>query len=322
LLQDKVEGMAISFINSYANPINEARARDLIENHHQELSSARLPSLSLSSDISRERREYERTNTRVLNAYVMPLMDVYLHRLTRDFRELGMNGTLYMMLSGSGVASFEYAAKHPIETVESGPAAGAVGAIAVTERIGAHSIVAMGGGSTTTKASLIHDLQMRFTSDYAVERDEHRPGYPIKVPVMDISEIGIGGGSIAWLDEVGDLKVGPLDAAADPGPACYGLGATQPTLTYAYLVAGFLDPTPQYLAATRHGAAATRPSERMVYWSKEDRVATVVLRRDQLPPQAYLTGPAIIEEPTTTMLIPSAFSAEVDDLGNLILERT
>jgi len=545
LLKEEVEGVAISFINSYANPANEVRARDLIERYHQGLSSDRIPFLSISSDISREWREYERTNTCVLNTYVMPLMDTYLRKLTGDFRGLGMNGTLYMMLSGGGVASFEYAAKRPIETVESGPVAGVVGAIAVAERIGARSIVAMDGGSTTTKASLIHDLQMRFTSDYAVERDEYRPGYPIKVPVVDISEIGIGGGSIAWLDEVGDLKVGPLNAAADPGPACYGLGGTQPTLTDAYLVAGFLNPafflggalpihphlaanavatladyfkisvdeaafaivriandnaaqllrlisvqrgfdprdfamvayggsgpmlapfiaeeleipriiipaippgnfsawgllmsdlrhavvqtmvrklesagsvgllnntyaalernvvalyreeglnedivlertadfryygqehtitvpvvrgtlaekdvqelsttfsqfhereyefrldspvelvnlrvtgtvrvrkpTAQYRGATRRDMAAAHPGERLVYWGKEGRMATVVLRRDQLPPQARLTGPAIIEEPTTTVVIPSAFSAWVDDLGNLILERT
>jgi N-methylhydantoinase A len=544
LLEEGVEGVAIAFINSYMNPANEVRARELIEDFNRTLESGRIPYLSTSSDICREWREYERTNTCVLNTHVMPLMDTYLGKLTRDFRGLGMNGTLYMMLSGGGVASFEYAAKHPIETVESGPVAGVVGAVAVAERIRVRNIVAMDGGSTTTKASLIHDLRMRFTSDYAVERDEYRPGYPIKVPVVDISEIGIGGGSIAWVDEVGGLKVGPLNAGADPGPACYGLGGTQPTLTDAYLVAGFLNPafflggalpihphlaenavaavadhfrisvdeaafaivriandnaaqllrlisvqrgfdprdfamvayggsgpmlapfiaeeleiprviipaippgnfsawgllmsdlrhtmvqtmvrrlesagsvgllndtyaalegdlaalyreegldegivlersadfryhgqehtitvpveggtlseedvqelstrfssshereygfrldspvelvnlrvsgtvrvrkpTPKYLGATRRDLAAAHPGERMVYWGMEGRKATAVLRRDQLSPQARLAGPAIIEEPTTTVVIPSAFSAWVDDLGNLILER-
>jgi N-methylhydantoinase A len=226
LRMEGVEGVAIAFLNSYANPANEVRAREI---------------LSLSSDLSREWREYERANTCVLNAYVMPLVDRYLRKLTDDFRRLGMKGTLYMMLSGGGVATFDYAAKFPIETVESGPVAGVVGALAVAEWVGARNIIAMDGGSTTTKASLVPELKMRFTTEYAVERDEFRPGYPIKVPVVDVNEIGIGGGSIAWLDEVGSLKVGPLNAAADPGPACYGLGGTQPTLTDAYLVAGFLN---------------------------------------------------------------------------------
>jgi len=242
LLQEDVRGVAIAFLNSYANPANEIRARAIIEDFERRSGSERCPSLSISSDISREWREYERTNTCVLNAYVMPLVDQYLRKLTEDFRRLGMEGTLYMMLSGGGVATFDYAAKFPIETVESGPVAGVVGALAVAEWTGARHIIAMDGGSTTTKASLVPDLQMRFTTQYAVERDEFRPGYPIKVPVVDINEIGIGGGSIAWLDEVGRLQVGPRNAAADPGPACYGLGGTAPTLTDAYLVAGFLNP--------------------------------------------------------------------------------
>ncbi len=242
LLSEEVEGVAIAFINSYANPANEAAARDIIEDFTRESRVARAPFVSISSDISREWREYERTNTCVLNAYVRPLVDQYLRKLTADFRGLGMKGALYMMLSGGGIATFDYAAKFPIETVESGPVAGVAGAIAVAERAGARHIIAMDGGSTTTKASLVHDLKVRFTTDYAVERDEFRPGYPIKVPVVDINEIGIGGGSIAWIDDAGGLKVGPRNAGADPGPACYGLGGVQPTLTDAYLAAGLLNP--------------------------------------------------------------------------------
>lgn len=242
LLQENVEAVAIAFLNSYANPANEACARELIYGYTGESEAGRLPCVSISSDTSREWREYERTNTCVLNAYVMPLVDKYLRKLTCEFRRLGMQGTLYMMLSGGGVATFDYAAKFPIETVESGPVAGVVGAQVMAEWVGARNIIAMDGGSTTTKASLLHNLEMKFTTEYAVERDEFRPGYPIKVAVVDINEIGIGGGSVAWLDDVGSLKVGPLNAAADPGPACYGLGGTQPTLTDAYLVAGFLNP--------------------------------------------------------------------------------
>ena len=242
LLQENVEGVAIAFLNSYANPANEVCARELLRGFNSKVEAQRVPFISISSDISREWREYERTNTCVLNAYVMPLVDRYLRKLTSDFQRLGMQGTLYVMLSGGGVATFDYAAKFPIETVESGPVAGVVGALAVGEWVSARNIIAMDGGSTTTKASLVQDLKMKFSTEYAVERNEFRPGYPIKVPVVDINEIGIGGGSIAWLDDVGSLKVGPLNAAADPGPACYGLGGTRPTLTDAYLVAGFLNP--------------------------------------------------------------------------------
>lgn len=242
LRDEQVEAVAISFINSYMNPSNEERALALIRSLDDGDGSGNQTYLTISSDISREWREYERTNTCVLNAYVMPLMDEYLNKLTLDFRGLGMKGTLYVMLSGGGVASFDYAAKRPIETVESGPVAGVVGAIAVAELIGAKNLIALDGGSTTTKASLVEDLHIKFTTNYAVERDDYRPGYPIKVPVVDVSEIGNGGGSVAWLDEVGALKVGPLNAGADPGPACYGLGGTQPALTDAYLAAGYLNP--------------------------------------------------------------------------------
>lgn len=243
LLGEGVEGVAICFLNSFRNPANEKLALELIGKYQKEERTDRTPYLCISSDLSREWREYERTSTCVLNAYVMPLMDGYLESLTRDFRALGMNGTLYMMLSGGGVASFNYAAERPIETVESGPVAGVVGATKLAELISEKNIIALDGGSTTTKASLIEDLRPKFTTDYAVERDEYRPGYPIKVPVIDIREIGNGGGSIGWLNEVGQLKVGPVNAGAHPGPACYGWGGTEPTLTDAYLVTGFLNPS-------------------------------------------------------------------------------
>jgi N-methylhydantoinase A len=242
LLAEGVEAVAIAFINSYANAANEVEASKVLAAWNRESVVENPPPVSISCDISREWREYERTNTCVLNAYVRPLVDRYLQKLATDFDRMGMKGTLYMMLSGGGIATFDYAARFPIETVESGPVAGVVGAIAIAKRVGARHIIAMDGGSTTTKASLVHNLTLRFSSDYAVERDEFRPGYPIKVPVVDINEIGIGGGSIAWVNEVGTLKVGPRNAGADPGPACYGLGGEEPTLTDAYLVAGFLNP--------------------------------------------------------------------------------
>ena len=243
LLDQGVESVAICFINSYRNPGNEIRARELIQGFLNAPGDDARLQVCASSEVAREWREYERTSTCVLNAYVMPLVEKYLERLTRDFRARGMKGTLYMMLSGGGVASFDYAARRPIETVESGPVAGVIGASKLAELTGDNNIIALDGGSTTTKASLLEGLQPKFTANYAVERDEYRPGYPITVPVVDITEIGNGGGSIAWIDEVGQLKVGPLSAGAHPGPACYGWGGTKPTLTDAFLLIGFLNPT-------------------------------------------------------------------------------
>ena len=243
LLDQGVESVAVCFINSYRNPANEIRARELIQGFGDTPPNKSGPHVCASSEVAREWREYERTSTCVLNAYVMPLVDQYLNRLEGDFRAMGMKGTLYMMLSGGGVASFDYAARRPIETVESGPVAGAIGASKLGELTGETNIIALDGGSTTTKASLLEGLQPKFTTSYAVERDEYRPGYPITVPVVDITEIGNGGGSVAWIDEVGQLKVGPLSAGAHPGPACYGRHGTEPTLTDAYLLIGFLNPT-------------------------------------------------------------------------------
>ncbi len=241
LLDQGVESVAICFINSYTNPANETRAVELIRDYQKTAEADRIAYACISSGVSREWREYERTSTCVLNAYVMPLMDKYLERLTFDFRAMGMNGTLYMMLSGGGVASFGYAAQRPIETVESGPVAGVVGAVKLAELLGEKNIIALDGGSTTTKASLIEHLRPKFTTDYAVEKDQFRPGYPIRVPVVGVSEIGNGGGSVAWLDDAGQLRVGPLNAGAHPGPACYGWGGTEPTLTDAYLATGFMN---------------------------------------------------------------------------------
>lgn len=241
LWREGVDAIAISFINSYVNPTNEKKALAFISRVQKERHPQSRLYLSISSDVTREWKEYERTNTCVLNAYVMPLMEGYLDKLTRAFRQLGMTGTLYMMLSSGGVSSFEYVKKRPIETVESGPVAGVVGATVLAELIGEKNIIALDGGSTTTKASLVEGLHVKFTTDYAIERDEYSPGYPVKVPVVDIVEVGNGGGSVAWLDEVGNLRVGPLSAGAIPGPACYGRGGTQPTLTDAYVTVGFLN---------------------------------------------------------------------------------
>jgi N-methylhydantoinase A len=146
------------------------------------------------------------------------------------------------MLAAAGMATSTFAKKYPIFTVEGGPVAGIVGATALAEILGYSDLIVLDGGSTTTKAGLVKGLLPRITTEYHVDRDRFRPGYPLKVPVVEVIEVGNGGTSIAWLDDVGALKVGPRAAGADPGPVCYGKGGSEPTLTDAYVVAGYLNP--------------------------------------------------------------------------------
>ncbi len=236
LKAEGVGSIAICFINSYVNPSNEANTFKII--HSMDGGT----DVTISSEVTREWREYERMNTVVLNAYVMPLVAGYITKLTSKFSEQGFRGKFYMMLSSGGVATFDLVKHVPIDTVESGPVAGVVGGIKIAELVGERNVIILDGGSTTTKASLVEDLTMKFTTNYAVERDEFNPGYPIKVPIVDIVEIGNGGGSIAWVDELENLRVGPMSAGAVPGPACYGKGGESPTVTDAYLAVGFLSP--------------------------------------------------------------------------------
>jgi N-methylhydantoinase A len=232
------ESVAVCFINSYINPANEHSVLRAIS----AAEGGGKSSLTISSDVTREWREYERTSTAVLNAYVMPLVRGYLSRLREEFARLGFRGVYYMMLSSGGVASFDLVGSVPVQTIESGPVAGVVAGVRIAELVGEENVIVLDGGSTTTKASLVEGRSIRFTTDYSVEKDEFNSGYPVKVPIVDIVEIGNGGGSIAWVDEVGNVRVGPRSAGADPGPACYGKGGREPTLTDAYLAVGFLNP--------------------------------------------------------------------------------
>jgi len=238
LKESGAESVAVCFINSYINPANEQSVLRAIGNAEGD---SRSP-VTISSDVTREWREYERTSTAVLNAYVTPLVRGYLSRLKEEFARLSFRGAYYMMLSSGGVASFDLVGSVPVQTIESGPVAGVVAGVRIAELMGEENVIVLDGGSTTTKASLVEGLNIRFTTDYSIERDEFNSGYPVKVPIVDIVEIGNGGGSIAWVDEVGNLRVGPRSAGADPGPACYGKGGKEPTLTDAYLAVGFLNP--------------------------------------------------------------------------------
>jgi N-methylhydantoinase A len=191
-----------------------------------------------SHQITREWREYERTSTAVLSAYVQPVAERYLTRLSDRVRSRGFRGQLYVMQSNCGVDSVERTKETAIAMVESGPASGFWGAAELGRLIGEPNIVALDIGGTTAKCSLIENGHVKVVSDYWIERTRRSAGYPILVPVVDVVEIGNGGGSIAWVDDFGKLHVGPQSAGAVPGPAAYGRGGDEPTTTDACLALG------------------------------------------------------------------------------------
>ena len=227
-----VEAIAICFLHSYADPSHErdtmAKVREL------------WPEISVvaSHQITREWREYERTNTAVLSAYVQPTAERYLRRLDDGLKAKGFTGSPYIMQSNCGVDSLESVSRIPITMVESGPASGFWGAAELGRLIGEPNVLALDIGGTTAKCSLIENGQVKIMTDYWIERDRKSAGYPIMVPVVDLVEIGNGGGSIAWVDEFGKLHVGPQSAGAIPGPAAYGKGGSESTTTDANLWLG------------------------------------------------------------------------------------
>ncbi|MCS7146353.1 MAG: hydantoinase/oxoprolinase family protein [Nitrososphaerota archaeon] len=235
LEKEGVESICISFINSYANPSHELRACEIVE------SQTRIP-VTVGHEITREWREYERTMTAVLSAYVKPKLTKYLARLEEAFKGRGFRRHPFVMLSNGGVATFEVAKKFPIYTIESGPVAGVIGGVYIARLVGEDNVIVLDGGSTTTKASLVENLTPRVHTEYYVERTKFTAGYPVRVPVVDTFEIGNGGTSISWIDAIGNLRVGPKAAGAYPGPACYGKGGTEPTVTDAYVVNGLINP--------------------------------------------------------------------------------
>ncbi len=201
--------------------------------------------VSCSSDVVPEIREFERTSTTAANVYVMPLMARYLDDLERKIHDLGIRGNFYIMLSSGGIATPETAKRVPVRLVESGPAAGALAAARMARQAGEPRMLSFDMGGTTAKACVIDRGEPLVAREFEVARADRfkkGSGIPIRVPVVELIEIGAGGGSIARIDRLGLLKVGPESAGADPGPACYGLGGTEPTVTDADLVLGYLDP--------------------------------------------------------------------------------
>ena len=234
--KNKVEAIAIQFMHSYLVPENEKKCAEYLKN--------KIPNVSItvSSDITREWREFERANTAVLNAYVQPIVLKYFNNLEKKLRELGLNCNFTAMQSNGGTTSFNWAKEHPITLVESGPAAGVNAAVLVGNLSINKNIIYFDVGGTTTKCALIENGKPKVTTEYKLEWTKFNPGYPIRVPVTDLVEIGAGGGSIAWFDAGGSLKVGPQSAGADPGPASYDKGGTEPTITDAKLITGVINP--------------------------------------------------------------------------------
>ncbi|MFC7051054.1 hydantoinase/oxoprolinase family protein [Emcibacter nanhaiensis] len=231
-----VEAIAICFLHAYINPINEQKALAEIRKLWPEVS------VLASHEISREWREYERTSTTVLSAYVHPIARKYIESLEQHLAADGFAEKPYMMQSNGGIATVNAAKNNPITMVESGPASGIFAAAYLGEIIGEKNLIVLDIGGTTAKCTLIENGDVKVTTEYSIERDTKCPGYPIQTPVSEIVEIGNGGGSIAWVDEGGKLHVGPQSAGAMPGPAAYGRGGSKPTTTDANLVLGRIDP--------------------------------------------------------------------------------
>jgi 5-oxoprolinase (ATP-hydrolysing) len=239
LVADGVEALAICFLHAYRNPAHERLAADAVR--------ARYPALavSLSSEVVAELWEYQRCVTTCANAYVQPLMDHYLSKLERDLRRRGFTGALRLMHSAGGLVGTDTARAFPIRLLESGPAGGGLATAFFGHAAGMDSVISFDMGGTTAKACLIQEGRAEIASEMEaarVHRFKKGSGLPIKAPVIDMIEIGAGGGSIAAIDEVGLLRVGPHSAGADPGPACYGRGGTEPTVTDANLLLGYYDP--------------------------------------------------------------------------------
>lgn len=240
LQQRDIQSVAISFLHSYINPAHEGRARAII---------ARLAphvAVTISSEVCREIREYERTSTVVANAYVLPMMERYLTRMQAGLRGIGATCPLLLMMSSGGICTVETARRFPVRLVESGPAGGAILARHVAARGGYDRAISFDMGGTTAKLTLIDDFTPQQSRHFEVARTARfakGSGFPVRIPVIDMVEIGAGGGSIARIDSLRRIVVGPDSAGANPGPACYANGGTQPTVTDADVVLGRIDLT-------------------------------------------------------------------------------
>jgi len=243
LLAEKVEAIAVCLLNSFANPTHELLIKDIVV--------AKAPTLpkSVSYEVLPEIKEYERTSTTVINAYVMPIVASYLRSLRAGLDSAGIPARLMLMQSNGGIASDQAAIAKPMNIIESGPAGGVVGAQAVARAKDLAKIITFDMGGTTAKAAMVEDGEISRASEYSVgagimigSRLLTGAGYMLKVPAIDLAEVGAGGGSLVWIDGGGALQIGPESAGAAPGPVCYDKGGETPTVTDANVVLGYINP--------------------------------------------------------------------------------
>lgn len=243
LLAEKVEAISVCLLHSYVNDTHEKQIRDAIRRKAPNMV------LSISSEVLAEIKEYERTSTTVINSYVKPIVGHYLQNLIVDLEKIGLTSPLLLMQSNGGLTPAASAADMPIHIIESGPAAGVIGAQSLARRAGMDKIISFDMGGTTAKAALVENGKVTRAEEYSVgggimigSRLMSGSGYALKVPAIDLAEVGAGGGSIIVVDAGGVPQVGPKSAGSFPGPVCYGLGGTEPTVTDANLVLGYINP--------------------------------------------------------------------------------
>ena len=243
IIEKGVESVAICTLHSYANPVHERYIADVVRERAPDLV------LTVSSDLLPERKEYERTSTTVINSYVRPEVERYLTHLTDGLQAMGIQVPLTVMQSNGGLATYKIAKEKPVYCIESGPAAGVVGAHHLGKRLGLGNLMTLDMGGTTAKASIIENGELLQAPEYEVggginvgHRLLRGAGHILKVPAIDLAEVGAGGGSIATVDNSGSLRVGPQSSGAIPGPACYGQGGQEATVTDADVMLGYLNP--------------------------------------------------------------------------------
>ena len=243
LVAKGVESLAVCLLHSYINPIHEQKIKEIAQKKYPELT------ISISSELIPVIKEYERTSETVVNAYVKPAVKKYMKNLESELQSIGNKRSVLIMQSGGGLMSIKSAMEKPVYIIESGPAAGVVGSFHIGKFLKIPNIITLDMGGTTTKSSIIEDYKMSLVPYYEVgagisigSRLQTGGGYSIRVPSLDISEISAGGGSKLWLDKGMVLHVGPTSVGAKPGPACYDLGGTEPSLTDANLILGYLNP--------------------------------------------------------------------------------
>jgi N-methylhydantoinase A len=243
LLDEKVEAIAVCLLHSYLNDQHEKLIKRVVTRMAPEMT------LCISAEVLPEIKEYERTSTTVINAYVRPIVERYLRALITDLKNVGVAAPVLLMQSNGGLTTAQSAAVMPMNIIESGPAAGVVGVQALVRQIGLSKAISFDMGGTTAKASLVEDGELLRAAEYSVgggimigSRLLTGAGYTLKVPAIDLAEVGAGGGSIIWTDPGGSLQIGPQSAGAFPGPVCYDMGGTEPTITDANVVLGYLNP--------------------------------------------------------------------------------